>query len=201
VFENPVLERFTHVHPIIPLVMWTPVILFFIVRSFVVLGLGVGQMFVTAVAALMFWTIMEYVLHRYVFHFNAVSPFGKRIQFLIHGLHHDDPNDPTRLVMPPIGSLILGVIFWFSFRAVLGPVWVQPFYAFFAIGYLAYDYTHYAVHHFNPRTEFGKRVKKHHMRHHFVNPEAGFGVSSPLWDLILGTEDSPSSKKTASAER
>jgi sterol desaturase/sphingolipid hydroxylase (fatty acid hydroxylase superfamily) len=122
-----------------------------------------------------------------VFHFSPQSPFQKRLQFIIHGLHHDDPNDPTRLVMAPVAALILAVIFYWGFRAMFGAVYVQPFFGAFIVGYLAYDYTHYYVHHFTPRTPWGKAVKRHHMAHHFAEHDARWGVSSPLWDHVFGT--------------
>ncbi|MCM2322727.1 MAG: sterol desaturase family protein, partial [Oligoflexia bacterium] len=49
------------------------------------------------------------------------------------------------------------------------------------------DYTHFAVHHFTPRTRYGKMLKQHHMLHHYVDPEARWGVSSPFWDYVFGT--------------
>ena len=54
-------------------------------------------------------------------------------------------------------------------------------------GYLVYDYTHYHVHHHRPKTNFGRRLREHHMRHHFQDHRFGYGVSSPLWDAIFRT--------------
>ena len=47
--------------------------------------------------------------------------------------------------------------------------------------------THYAVHHFNIHNKFWLALKKHHLRHHYQNPELGYGVSSPMWDYVVGT--------------
>jgi len=138
-------------------------------------------------AGFFLWTLVEYLLHRFVFHYESEGQLGQRIHFLIHGLHHNDPIDPTRLVMPPVASLILAVIFYSAFQCVLGPVFVEPFFAFFLIGYLCYDYIHFAVHHFTPRTRLGKFLKQSHMQHHYVNPNIHLGVSSPLWDYVFGT--------------
>lgn len=187
VFKNPYLERLTHVHPITPLVLWVPVVCLLLWRS-----LGPDQLPVVGVGAtllfgMVFWTLAEYLLHRYIFHFYGTSAFTRRIQFLIHGLHHDDPVDPTRLVMPPAAAIILAIILYSSFRVALGRLWVDPFFAGFVMGYLCYDYIHYGIHHFNPRSRVGRWIKKHHMLHHFATPEARWGVSSPLWDLAFGT--------------
>ena len=193
-FESDFLERFTHVHPIIPLVMWTPLITYLIWRSFAVDHLSFAAVAGLGLAALFVWTFAEYTLHRFVFHLKPTTPARTRLAFIIHGLHHDDPVDASRLVMPPLPGLILAALLYSLFRGLLGPVLVEPFFAFFIVGYLCYDYIHFSVHHFNPKTRAGKYLKASHMRHHFVSHEARWGVSSPLWDYVFGTVHPP--KKT-----
>jgi dihydroceramide fatty acyl 2-hydroxylase len=202
VFKNPILERTTHVHPLTPLMMWLPVAAWLFYRSLAVHQLSLSAVLVVGIAALVSWTLMEYVLHRYVFHFEARTPTQQRLQFLIHGLHHDDPVDPTRLVMPPAASLILAILIYSGLRALLGPVWVDPFFSFFLVGYLCYDYIHFGVHHFTPRTRLGKYLKQSHMLHHYVTPNARWGVSSPLWDYVFSTlnESAGSARLKAAAK-
>lgn len=191
VFQNDILEKFTVVHPIIPLVMWTPVMAYCIYHAAAVDGLNVFQIVGTMLAALLAWTFAEYTLHRWVFHIAPTSAFRKRLQFIIHGLHHDDPNDAGRLVMPPFPALVLAAIFVPLFYWLVGPVYVYPFVAGFLVGYLGYDYTHYATHHFTPRTRWGRYVKQYHMLHHFTDHEAKWGVSNPLWDYVFRTVGKP----------
>lgn len=190
-FKSDFLERFSHIHPITPLVFWGPVVAYLIWRSFSVLHLAFPAVAAIGVTALVFWTLAEYVLHRWVFHFKAVGELQERVQFLIHGIHHADPVDPTRLVMPVPAALVLAGILFPLFRLALGPVYVEPFFAFFIVGYLCYDYIHYSVHHFTPRTRVGKLLKQSHMVHHYVNHELRWGVSSPLWDVVFGTYREP----------
>lgn len=180
-------EWTTHVHPITPLVLWVPVISYLIWRSVFVLQLNLAGIAAMAAVGLFVWTLSEYLLHRFVFHFPATSKTGQWLMYLIHGLHHADPNDPTRLVMPPVPGIALALVLYGIFGSLMGFVWVQPFFAFFLVGYLIYDYTHYAVHHFTPRTRLGKLIKQHHMLHHFVTPDLRWGVSSPVWDYVFGT--------------
>jgi len=186
-FKNPVLEKLTHVHPIVPLLMWGPVSGWLIWRSIAVHNLSPLRLAGLGLLAVFTWTVTEYLLHRYLFHFGARGPIGKKVIYLIHGNHHDEPMDPTRLVMPPAASLILAALFYGLFWLVWGPVWVEPFFAFFLVGYLWYDYTHFAVHHFVPRTSLGKWIKQNHMTHHFVHEDHLWGVSTPLWDFVFGT--------------
>jgi len=185
------MEKTTHVHPITPLVIWGPLAVWLTYRSVFNLGLSGLTVAGFAFAGILFWTLSEYLLHRFVFHWVVTGPLSERFQYIIHGLHHADPIDKTRLVMPPVPALILAGLLYGMFRVLLGPVYVEPFFAFFLMGYLWYDYTHYYVHHFNPTTSFGKMIKQHHMMHHFVAHGARWGVSTPLWDFLLGTLEQP----------
>ncbi|HEY5943794.1 MAG TPA: sterol desaturase family protein, partial [Solirubrobacterales bacterium] len=139
------------------------------------------------------WTLTEYWLHRLVFHWEPDNALGRRMHFIIHGIHHDHPNDKLRLVMPPSVSIPLAALFFLGFWALLGNA-AFPLFAGFLVGYLLYDYTHYYVHHFVPKTDFGKRLREHHMRHHFQDHSAGYGVSSPLWDHVFRTYPKKRSK-------
>lgn len=187
VFKSPFLEKFTHVHPLTPLVVWSPIVGWLIWRTFSLYELNLYSVGAIGLTGVLSWTLLEYILHRFLFHFKAESTAGQWLHFLIHGLHHQDPLDPTRLVMPPIVSVVLAILFFSLFKMVLGPIWVEPFFAFFLVGYLCYDYIHFYVHHFVPTTRLGKFLKQSHMIHHYVDPEARWGVSSPLWDYVFGT--------------
>jgi sterol desaturase/sphingolipid hydroxylase (fatty acid hydroxylase superfamily) len=194
-FKSPFLEKFSHVHPLTPLVIWTPVVVWFLWRALTVDGISPLAVLGLGIGALLVWSLTEYVLHRMIFHFKPEGELQERLQFIIHGLHHADPVDPTRLVMPPIVSIFLAFMLFPLFRSALGPVYVDPFFAFFVVGYLCYDYIHYSVHHFTPRTRVGKFLKQSHMIHHYVNHELRWGVSSPLWDWVFGTYAEPVTSK------
>ena len=198
VFENEFLEKFTHVHPIIPLMVWAPVVVACAYASLSVDGLSVSSYLSVGLLGFFSWTFVEYLLHRYLFHFESETAFGQRIHFLVHGIHHVDPQDPTRLVMPPLLGIPIASCLFLIFRLSLGPVWVYPYFSFFLVGYLCYDYTHFALHHFKPRTRLGIWLKKNHMSHHYIQPNAHWGVSSPLWDFVFGTLDRPVARKQSS---
>lgn len=186
-FENDILERFSRIHPSTPFLVWIPVAAFVLYRSAARHDLGalgiVGMFF----AGLFAWTFSEYVLHRWIFHWVNDTAWGRRIHFLLHGVHHDFPNDRDRLVMPLPTSVPLAVIFYTLFFVLLGKALCEPFFAGFTIGYLFYDGTHYFVHHFTPKSRWGKLLRKHHLTHHHADHDGGFGVSSPLWDHVFRT--------------
>jgi len=186
-FKSDFLEAFSKVHWSVPLFIYVPVIGYLFYLSIVDYKVSALDIFGLIVAGLFIWTITEYLLHRFIFHFHTTSDFGKRITFMFHGVHHDYPNDTKRLVMPPSVSIPLAIGFFFIFKAILGDISVAPFYIGFIGGYLFYDISHYAIHHFNMHSKFWLAIKNHHMRHHYKDPELGFGVSSPFWDLIFRT--------------
>jgi len=200
VFNNPLLESLTHVHPATPLLLWGPVVVWLIWRSFAVHRLSVAAVLGLAMLGLFCWSLSEYLLHRYLFHLRPTGPFRARLQFMIHGLHHDDPEDPTRLVLPPVPTFLGAVVFFTFFRLVLGPVRAEPVFAFFAVGYLLYDYIHYASHASVLWTRVGRTLKRNHMLHHYATPDAHWGVSAPLWDYVFGTTDSRSQADTSGTE-
>ena len=186
-FKSNFLEAFSKVHWTVPLYVYLPVVFFFLYRSFFVFEVPVLNVILYFIIGLFIWTLTEYLLHRFIFHFPAKSKFGKRIHFIFHGVHHDYPNDTKRLVMPPSVSVPLAVIFYILFYYVFGPVDVSSFYAGFIVGYLFYDITHYAIHHFNMKNKFWLAIKNHHMIHHYKYDTLGFGVSQPVWDYVFRT--------------
>ena len=184
-FQSDFLNYFSRVHPAIPALIFVPVI---VAMEWIGgdRGWSAWQLVLLTLGGVGIWTLTEYWLHRLVFHWEPDNDFGRRMHFIIHGVHHDHPNDKLRLVMPPAVSIPLAALFFLGFSALFGDA-AFPLFAGFIIGYLGYDYTHYYVHHFVPKSEFGKRLREQHMRHHFQDHRYGFGVSSPFWDVVFHT--------------
>jgi dihydroceramide fatty acyl 2-hydroxylase len=185
-FKSRFLDFFSRIHPVVPALIYAPII-----AGLIVLGARDGQGAIEIVAlvvgGLALWTLAEYWLHRKIFHWDPDHPIGHRLHFIIHGVHHDHPNDKLRLVMPPGASLPLAALFFAAFWLVFGTPMAYPLFAGFLVGYLTYDYMHYYLHHFVPKSALGKRLREQHMRHHFQDHRYGFGVSSPLWDAVFRT--------------
>lgn len=194
-FKNPVLEYFSHIHPATPVVTFTPAVAYCLWLSANAVGLATVLLFA---AGVFLWTFTEYAIHRWAFHVHPRSELGKKIHFLVHGIHHDYPRDSTRLVMPLLVSIPLATLFYFFFSAIFG-VYAQGIFAGFIAGYVAYDSIHYATHHWPMTGKIGRFLKQYHMRHHFMDDDSAYGVSNPLWDYVFKTV--PVEQKKKSAER
>jgi sterol desaturase/sphingolipid hydroxylase (fatty acid hydroxylase superfamily) len=186
-FENKLLDKFTYMHPSTPVVLYLPVVAYFLYRAIVNPALSGTGIFLLFLGGMFAWSLTEYLFHRYVFHYETKSDFGRYLHFLMHGIHHDYPNDSRRLVMAPAVSIPLALFFYGLFWLTLGPTVMLAFFSGFVFGYLCYDMIHYATHHAPMKGRIGLWLKHHHVRHHYQDETLGYGVSSPLWDLIFRT--------------
>jgi sterol desaturase/sphingolipid hydroxylase (fatty acid hydroxylase superfamily) len=194
-FKSNFMEFFSHISPITVTVIWLPVAIYFLVSAILKATPGAFPVYIPLgfVLGLFLWTLAEYTLHRFVFHFPAKGEKAERFIFLFHGIHHAQPQCKTRLVMPPIVSIPMAALFYGIFYLIFSvllnsPQWIAPVFSAFIFGYLMYDLTHYATHHFPMRSGYAKFIKRYHMQHHYKTPEKRFGVSSPLWDLVFKTK-------------
>ena len=153
-FSNPLVDFFSRVHYSVPLFIFIPVILFYLYQSVFAFHYSFFQIAPLIVFGYLVWTFTEYNMHRFVFHWVPPGKLGQKINFMFHGVHHAYPRDSYRLVMVPAVSVPLAIVFYFTFRWLLALAFgdenlVAPFFVGFVIGYLTYDMTHFALHHFN----------------------------------------------------
>lgn len=187
IFQNPFLEAMTRTHIAVPLTIFFGLGAASGYVSVHVLGFDVVGTMSLYLAGALFFTFIEYIAHRYLYHMGtANSARRKRMQYVMHGVHHDHPRDKKRLALPPVVSVVLATLFMGLFRLVLGPSGIA-FGGGFMTGYATYLMVHYAVHTMNPPKNLFGVLWRHHNLHHYVGDEGAFGVSSPLWDHVFGT--------------
>lgn len=185
-FKSSYLEYLTKTHPLVIWGMYTPVFILMPYYSVHNLGMNGLNVFLLYLAGVFFWSLTEYILHRFAFHYEADSPSGKRISYIMHGNHHEFPRDKQRLFMPPVPSIILSSSIFLILYLVLGRL-AFPFFPGFMLGYLLYGTMHYAIHAWNPPFKWMKGLWRNHHLHHYKDDHKGFGVSSTLWDHVFGT--------------
>jgi sterol desaturase/sphingolipid hydroxylase (fatty acid hydroxylase superfamily) len=185
-FRNRYLEMLTKTHPLVIWGMYLPVVVGLPYYSVAQLQFSIGKAALVFVTGMFGWSLFEYLMHRFVFHFVAESPRARRIIYVLHGNHHEYPRDRERLFMPPIPSLIIASTLFLLFRSLMGNA-VFAFFPGFMLGYLMYGTMHYAIHAWNPPFKWMKPLWRNHHLHHYKDEQKGFGVSNTLWDHVFGT--------------
>jgi sterol desaturase/sphingolipid hydroxylase (fatty acid hydroxylase superfamily) len=132
------------------------------------------------VVGLVGWTLIEYLLHRVLFHH---APILSRI----HELHHNSPQD--LIGTPAWVSAMIGLILVAgALCVVLGINLGIAATTGLASGYLWYVFVHYATHHWRPRkNSYLYRARLRHARHHHLSHSGNFGVTTSVWDHVFGT--------------
>mmetsp|Transcript_5038 Transcript_5038/g.5031 ORF Transcript_5038/g.5031 Transcript_5038/m.5031 type:complete len:377 (-) Transcript_5038:532-1662(-) len=136
------------------------------------------------------WTLVEYCMHRFLFHLDGYlpdHPLALTLHFLLHGVHHYLPMDGYRLVLPPTLFVLLAYPFYRLVFAIFPFYMACSGFAGGTLGYILYDVTHYVIHH-TKLPQFLQDIKTYHLEHHYKNYEMGFGVTSRFWDVIFNTE-------------
>jgi len=185
-FKNQYLEYLTKTHPLVIWGLYLPVLILLPYYSVKVVEYSGINTFLLFISGILFWTLTEYILHRFAFHHHPESEYGKRINYVLHGNHHEYPRDKERLFMPAAPSLIIASMFFLLFYLLIGKS-SFAFFPGFMLGYLIYGSMHYAIHAWNPPFKWMKGLWRNHHLHHYKHSDMGFGVSSTFWDHVFGT--------------
>ena len=185
IFNNTILESFTKSSPVITNVFYLSLVVLFLIENHFYGSLKMQNIGLTFASGLMFWTLFEYLMHRYLFHLISKKKWINRLSFMLHGIHHQNPRDQERFFMPPIpGSIIIGILFGLSYLAINN--YSYCFMAGLLLGYVLYTQIHFRIH-ANKIPKYLKKTATHHLLHHHKYPNKAFGVSSSLWDVIFHT--------------
>lgn len=187
VFKNTLLEYgLSKAHFIIP-GLWALPASVFCFRH----GMGVqttSNLWIQFLVGIFSWTLVEYLFHLILFHRpidDKELTDAKLTQFLLHGYHHEYPNDRSRLVMPVALAWPLCMLVSFPLWFILGNTLFWGIFSGILVGYVAYDWIHFYTHHARPKSGVGRYLRDFHLIHHFRDFNKNFGLSSPLWDFIL----------------
>lgn len=185
-FNNKLLEKLTRTHISIPLILFGVIstgLLVYGFRNEYITTLTAPLLFL---AGLIVFSLVEYIMHRFLFHLHPTTERQEKFAYTVHGVHHDYPKDKDRLAMPPPLSMVISFLFYLFFEFLMGDL-VYGFLPGFFMGYALYLWVHFMVHAFKPPKNFFKVLWVHHGIHHYKDQDNAFGVSSPFWDVIFGT--------------
>ena len=185
-FQNPILERLSRTHILVPITLFFLIssgcLYYAVTTTTITFGVGI----LVLLSGVFAFTFVEYMMHKHFFHMEPDTPIKDKLQYSVHGVHHDYPRDKDRLAMPPFVSIAYVLVFYAVFSFIMGD-YALYFLPGFLIGYSGYLGVHYIVHAYQPPKNFLKILWVNHAVHHYKDPDVAFGVSSPLWDYILGT--------------
>jgi len=186
-FENKFLEKLTRTHIAIPIglfIVYSAALLYYSITS--INSLSGWQTFGLFMAGFFIFTLVEYVMHRYLFHIGTSTKKREKLQYTLHGVHHEYPKDKERLAMPPIMSITIATTLLLVFKLILGDL-TFAFLPGFLVGYASYLSMHYILHIYKAPKGFFNFLWANHAVHHYKDQTKAYGVSSPLWDYIFGT--------------
>jgi len=186
IFSNPILEKISRTNILVPITMFIILGIISIYFGIQKTSLGIGTAILLFLVGYIGFTLVEYMMHKHFFHMEPNTPIKDKLQYTVHGIHHDYPKDKDRLAMPPFVSAAYAAILYLIFKLIMGDL-AYYFLPGFLLGYALYLGIHYLVHAVQPPKNFMKVLWVHHAIHHYKNPDVAFGVSTPLWDYILGT--------------
>ena len=190
IFKNPILENLTKTNPLQNIIVYGLTILILNYLAVMHFGLSPLTVLLLFIVGILSWTLAEYVLHRFVFHWVTESKWSQRFHFIMHGSHHEYPTDKERLLMPPVPGLIMAAIlfgiFYLFFWIVGYSQLTWGFFPGFFSGYLMYSFVHRATHTMKPPRRF-RHLWHHHSLHHYRFPDKAFGVSNTFWDRVFDT--------------
>lgn len=187
-FRSELAERCSKVVWWVVPLLWLPVASYSAFQARSTYGVEAGAMAALLAAGVVAWQLLEYLIHRFVFHAASDQYWGITLHFLFHGCHHKFPMDRERLVFPPVPAApVVCLVHWACGRLLQqGPA--QALFAGVIFGYVFYDCMHYGIHH-GARLPGGalRGLKRRHLHHHFHDHDSGYGISSVLFDVLLGT--------------
>lgn len=185
IFNNRILQSISKGSRASAIITYLIIVIIFLSISYYLQALSLSQSIIIYSIGIFTWTLFEYLIHRFAFHFEGKSKMGKRILYIIHGIHHETPMDKSRIITPPIPGVFIVFFFFIIVYLLLGKH-SFVFTAGWLTGYLLYSFIHYHLHLSKPIRGF-KFLWTHHAQHHWFDSGKAFGVSSPMWDYIFCT--------------
>lgn len=146
------------------------------------------------------WTVLEYLLHRFLFHGDPGNSRLLPLRRTIHLHHHGRPRNAERILIRPVFSLtasgaLFGLLYlltqnFFLSAGVMTGLWT---------GFLYYESVHLRIHLSKREGPLLTLQRRSHFYHHYVDDRFCYGVTSPIWDFLLGTYRSSSPGRSSNA--
>jgi hypothetical protein len=147
-----------------------------------------AQQLLAGATGIMLWTLLEYVLHRFLGHDRRTMPNFFSVE---HTRHHSEGGYFAPTWKKALVAVVMSAVVTALVGAVLDVSVAVPFAVGFVGMYVAYEVIHRRLHTHRGFGGVGRALRRHHFFHHFGNPRLNHGVTSPLWDIVFGTFEAP----------
>ncbi|ORX56759.1 hypothetical protein DM01DRAFT_1319800, partial [Hesseltinella vesiculosa] len=149
-FGNPILDVLSRTTWYTVPLLWLPFVGYQIWKSLVASCSSLQNTVLAFGLGVFAWTLLEYMLHRFLFHLDGLlpdHPIALLVHFTLHGIHHHMPMDRLRLVMPPALTILISFPIFRLAKALFANTTAHGFMGGAFFGYVCYDMTHYYLHH------------------------------------------------------
>ncbi len=184
--EEKTFGGFYITNPHIPFYLFTPIVLTMFGIALFASHLLWWEILGGIFASMAFWTVFEYTMHRYFFHWEPTGKFWKKFLYTIHHGHHDYPNDKRMMLVGPLITIPAFLILW-GIGYLLFGAYAHPFMGGLGSCYMFYDWLHFAAHNYTFKNPVLKKLKMHHLKHHYEDDEKNYGFTTFIWDELMGT--------------
>lgn len=186
-FKSNFLQSLTVSHPVVINVMYSTIAISLMCIFYFEIEQNLPKIILWFFIGFFSWTLGEYLMHRFLYHKIKDASYDTGLQYTLHGIHHQYPNDDGKIVLPPVPSLIIASLFFGLFYVTMGN-YAFTFGPGFMLGYTAYQNVHWITHQYAPpKKGIHKYWWEAHNIHHFQQHDRSFGVTSPLWDMVFRT--------------
>ncbi|KAI8141359.1 hypothetical protein BJV82DRAFT_645327 [Fennellomyces sp. T-0311] len=189
-FSHPWLDLLSHTPWYVVPIVWLPFVTYQLWCSLNTLNASPLNTLEAFAGGVFFWSLLEYLLHRFVFHLDEWlpdHPIALLFHFTLHGIHHHMPMDRLRLVMPPALTVIIGGPVIQLVHSLFKTTTAHAVVAGAFFGYVSYDLIHYYLHHAQVIRIHFREMKRYHLAHHYKNYDGGYGITSKIWDYVFNT--------------
>ncbi|KAJ7560518.1 hypothetical protein O6H91_04G133500 [Diphasiastrum complanatum] len=198
-FQSDVAELLTTTKWWIIPIVWLPFV-FWMESTAVKAGYSFLFLIFLMLSGALVWTLLEYLIHRFLFHMKTRSYWANTLHYLLHGFHHKHPMDGSRLVFPPAFTAVFVLLIWFTADLIATYTFKSAMFGGGLFAYVIYDLTHYYLHFGVASNNYSRYLKRYHLNHHFKVQTDAFGITSTLWDWTFETlprEEAQRSRLTA----
>ncbi len=198
-------DLFAHPEMRMMLIIWPPIVVAFLAGALLAGDAPAWLLAIAVPYGFLAWTLIEYAMHRHVFHWQPEGRFWRWLAAPLgppHVRHHENPTSYRGAIL--IGQtpslIVMGACFGLLLLAPVPTGFACMAMAAGSVGYVLFQSIHFACHMMPMRRGYWAMIKRHHAIHHYRDETVNFGLTTPLWDWVFGTLYRPAPDKARAGD-